>query len=380
MSIQLRAILTAAAGFTAILLVIWGVDHGIVQPAFVELERTQALEDGMRARAVIQGELRQLDQKLGDWAEWDDAYAFAANPDPAFIQSNLGDWGVLENSTHLNLSVILDRQGRRLYSGGYDSDLGGAVLPAAFAGDPPAIWAALQPGLEQEQARAGLLLTEHGLLLLAARPILTTQGLGPARGLLAFGRFLDEPLQRTLAEQTQVAFELLPAADARLTADEQTFWRTLPADKPVLRPGPGGALFVYEMLPDLAGTPIALLRTPIRQDISRTAQHTSRTLVGALGLAALALLLGGACWSNRLRQSGTGATTVAWGAATLAVLIGLTLTAGLGREFQRQGLFAGGDFSIQLAGGVITAAAGPVPVHAGLSTAAGRGAGGGAHR
>ena len=226
---------------------------------------------------------------------------------------------MLEKNTQLNLCVILDRQGRRLYSGGYDSDLGGAVLPAAFAGDPGDLGRApARPG--QEQARGGLLLTEHGLLLLAARPILTTQGLGPARGLLAFGRFLDEPLQRTLAEQTQVAFELLPAADARLTADEQTFWRTLPADKPVLRPGPGGALFVYEMLPDLAGTPIALLRTPIRQDISRTAQHTSRTLVGALGLAALALLLGGACWSNRLRQSGTGATTVAWGAATLTVL------------------------------------------------------------
>ena len=82
MSVQLRAILTAAAGFTAMLLVIWGVNHWIVQPAFVELERAQALEDGARARAAIQGELRQLDYKLGDWAEWDDAYAFAANPDP----------------------------------------------------------------------------------------------------------------------------------------------------------------------------------------------------------------------------------------------------------------------------------------------------------
>ena len=280
----------------------------------------------------------------------------------------------------MNLCVILDRQGRRLYSGGYDSDLGGAVLPAAFAGDPPAIWAALQPGLEQDQAHAGLLLTEHGLLLLAARPILTTQGLGPARGLLAFGRFLDEPLQQALAEQTQVGFELLPAGDPRLAPAERDYLTTLRAGEPELRPGATGAKFVYEMLPDLAGTPIALLRTPIRQDISRTAQHTSRTLVGALGLAALALLLGGACWSNRLRQSGTGATTVAWGAATLAVLIGLTLTAGLGREFQRQGLFASGDFSIPTGGRRHHPAAGPVPVHAGLSTAAGGGAGGGAHR
>ncbi|MCO5759917.1 MAG: hypothetical protein NHG36_00180, partial [Chromatiaceae bacterium] len=191
MSAKIRAILSAIAGFAVVLLVIWGVDRGIVQPAFVELEQAQALEDGARARAAIQSELRQLDQKLGDWAEWDDAYAFAVTRDSAFIESNLGNWGVLEKSTQLNLSLIVDRQGRRLYGGGYDSDLGGTVLPAAFAGESPAIWAVLRSGLEQEQGRTGLLLTEHGLLLLAARPILTTQGAGPARGLLAFGRFLD---------------------------------------------------------------------------------------------------------------------------------------------------------------------------------------------
>ena len=143
MSANLRAILIVIVGFAAVLLMIWGVNHTIVQPAFVELEQAQALEDGARAQAAIQSELRQLDQKLGDWAEWDDAYAFAETRDPAFIQSNLGDWGVLERSTQVNLCAIFDRQGRRLYGGGYDSSLGGAVLPAVFAGESPAIWAAL---------------------------------------------------------------------------------------------------------------------------------------------------------------------------------------------------------------------------------------------
>jgi len=122
---SIRAVLSAIAGFAVVLLMIWGVNHQIVQPAFVELERVQALEDSTRARAAIQGELRQLDQKLGDWAAWDDAYAFAEDRNPAFVHSNLGDWRVLEKSTHVNLCLILDRQGQRLYAGGYDSDLGG---------------------------------------------------------------------------------------------------------------------------------------------------------------------------------------------------------------------------------------------------------------
>lgn len=354
MNANLRAILTAIVGFSAVLLVIWGVDHRIVQPAFLALEQIQAREDSGRARAAIQGELRQLDQKLGNWAAWDDAYAFADSRDPAFVRSNLSSWRVLEKGSHLNLCLIVDRQGQRLYGGGYDSDLGGAVLPAAFADDPPAIWAELQAGLEPGQARTGLLSTEHGLLLLAARPILTTQGAGPARGLLVFGQFLDEPLRQGLAEQTQVAFELLPVGDIRLTRVERDYLKTLRADEPELRPGPTGAGFVYEVLLDLAGQPVALLRTPLRQGISETARHTSRALMGALALAALALLLGQAAWSNQVRRSRTAATAAAWGIAALAILIGLTLSAGLGWELRQRGLSAPKDFWVPLGGGAIT--------------------------
>ena len=106
---RVKAILSAMAGFLVVLLAIWAVNYWLIQPAFDQLERSQAMEDSMRADAAIQGELRQLDNALGNWAEWDDAYAFAENRNPRFIQSNLGDWRVLEKSSHLNFCVILDR-------------------------------------------------------------------------------------------------------------------------------------------------------------------------------------------------------------------------------------------------------------------------------
>ncbi|MDS4069875.1 MAG: CHASE4 domain-containing protein, partial [Candidatus Competibacter sp.] len=72
-----RFILGAVAGFLAVLFAIWGLDRWVVRPAFERLEQTQAREDAFRARAAIQRELQQLSNELGDWAEWDDAYAFA---------------------------------------------------------------------------------------------------------------------------------------------------------------------------------------------------------------------------------------------------------------------------------------------------------------
>lgn len=341
---QIHAILATIAGFAVVLLVIWGVDHEIVHPAFKELEQAQALEDGVRARAAIQNELRQLENILGNWAEWDDAYIYAANRNPAFIASNLGNWSVLEKNSQLNLCVILNPQGQRLYSGGYDSGLGGEVLPATFARDPPAIWNILRLALER--ARAGLVLTEHGLLLLAAHPILTTQGRGQARGVMVFGRFLDQPLRQLLAAQIKVAFELLLATDPRLTPMEHDYLTALHAGNPELRQGPAGATFAYEVLVDLTGQPIALLRTPVRQTISITARRTSHALAGVLSLAILTLLIGGAYGLIRFRHNQQqAAPAAAWGAATLTVLIGLTLTAGLYTEWrQRSQATLAGDF------------------------------------
>ncbi len=211
------------------------------------------------------------------------------------------------------------------------------MLPAAFAGESPAIWTALQPGLEQEQAHTGLLLTEHGLLLLATRPILTTQGAGPARGLLVFGRFLDKALLQALVRQTQVAFDLWPTTDPRLAPGERDDLTTLQVGEPVLRPEPGGALLVYELLPDWTGQPAVLLRTPVRQDISTTARRTGQALVATLGLMALALLLGGAYLRTRPeRAAATECSGTAWSAAALVILIGLSLTYGLFAEWRQR--------------------------------------------
>lgn len=327
---RVKAILSAMAGFLVVLLAIWAVNYWLIQPAFDQLERSQAMEDSMRADAAIQGELRQLDNALGNWAKWDDAYAFAENRNPRFIQSNLGDWRVLEKSSHLNFCVILARDGQVLYSGGYDTDLGGDVSLAAFSGERPAILATLRPVLEREQALEGILSTEHGPLLLVARPILTTRGAGPARGALVFGRFLDAPLLRALIEQTQVKFELFTEDDPRLALEERNYLRTLQPGVAALRLGPHGAPFMYEMLADLASQPAALIRTPIRQAISATARSTGHALIGVLGLITLTLLLGGAYLFNRPSASGTGpANVAAWGTATLTALIGLALTSGL---------------------------------------------------
>ncbi|WP_287666271.1 CHASE4 domain-containing protein [Accumulibacter sp.] len=336
MNPRIRPVLTATLAFLAALFAIWALDRWIVRPAFVEIEQAQAFEDAARARAAIDGELRGLGEELSDWAQWDDAYAFAASRDPAFVASNLGDWRLLEKNSRLNLCFIFARDGQVLYGGGYDAQLGGFLTPAAFAGETPPIWSMLAPRLAREEPYGGVLSTENGLLLLAARPIVTTRGTGVARGMLVFGRFLDDKLLRALGTQTQVTFELLSASDPRLSPLERDYLDTLRTGEAVLRPATDGTLFVYEALAGLDGQALALLRTPIRQEISATAARTSQTLIGSLGLVMLALLLIHTWLRSRAESAVTDRHAAAAGVAALVLLIGLTLTYGLFTEWRER--------------------------------------------
>lgn len=289
LNLKLKITLSAITGCAIALLAVWVLNQQIVQPAFNELQYAQALEDNRRTQTAVQIEMGQLGEHLNDWTRWDDTYAYADHPGPAFIQANLSDWPMLEKNFRLNFCLILNRDGRILYRYGYDSDLGGEVNLAEFAGDQPAITSIFQPALTSEQPVDGLLRTKQGLLLLTARAILTTSGTGPANGVMIFGRFLDAPLQQTLSGQIQTQFTVLSENGLPLSDAEQRLWLTLAPGIPMISPDPAGQPAVYVALAGLDGQTAALLRTPFRTEISAVGQRTGQVLWATMGLMIVAL-------------------------------------------------------------------------------------------
>ncbi|HPE72358.1 MAG TPA: EAL domain-containing protein [Candidatus Competibacter sp.] len=87
---------------------------------------------------------------------------------------------------------------------------------------------------------------------------------------------------------------------------------------------------IRAILAALAGFAAVLLAIwGVDHGIVQPAWQISRALIGALGLAALALLLGQVWWFNRARRGETETAVAAWGSAALVVLIGLAVTASL---------------------------------------------------
>ncbi len=295
-----HSILLILVGLTLVALTLLVLNQQVIQPAFQDLERQHALEDNDRVVAGINNELVGLVDMANDWSNWNAAYAFAQDRNPAFIASNYPSAAILSKNSGIDLLAFFDRQGQRLLQGIFHPSLGQDVPLQTLTGSTPPLLALIAPTFDHETPMEGLINTEYGILLLVARPILTSEKSGPAQGVLLMGRFLYETRIKSLAELTNVTVSLFPR-HALIPSDQALFDRLIPTaanNQPALQ-----GQSVYRLLTDIEKKPLALLQTPVHGEITALGRRTGRILSLALSSIALALLIGLAMYRCRIKIS-----------------------------------------------------------------------------
>ena len=301
-SLLLQAIALVISGLVVVLLLLWWIDSRIIQPAFHELEYRQALDDAERVKAGLDNQLVSLGNMAGDWANWDDTYAFAEDRNSDYITSNCPDISLLSRTSKVDLLAVYDREGKELLLGCFHPVVGKEVTVQPFSGERPPILSLLAPVRQNELPLEGILQTDHGLLLLAARPVYDSQGQGPSRGVLIMGRFLTLPVLQALARRVQVPFDLISRNAGRITVPEQELFRRLVSagkDRPVEFQGG----FLYQVLPDIEKKSPLLLRLPVRGEISALGRRTGRVLTMTLTFVALGLLVCLVAYRSRMKST-----------------------------------------------------------------------------
>jgi signal transduction histidine kinase/CheY-like chemotaxis protein/HPt (histidine-containing phosphotransfer) domain-containing protein len=192
MSIKRKVLILYTLAALGVLAFLLAGAKWILIERFSRLEEDEVRLGLKRAHAAVGGLLDALAATAQDYGNWDDSYAFLAAPGEAFIQANFVD-ATFQN-LKLDVVLIASAQGEILYSQGYDLD-------KKEMRDTPPGWLALMArnGLlgrgvvEGESAgRRGLLLTDEGPLMAVAKPVLTSEVKGPARGVLVMGRLVGE--------------------------------------------------------------------------------------------------------------------------------------------------------------------------------------------
>ncbi|RLB82509.1 MAG: hypothetical protein DRH17_05700 [Deltaproteobacteria bacterium] len=271
----------------------YGIQRLVVFPSFITLERHEAKKDMERCVEALRREIHHLDTFANDWAAWDDTYRFVQDGNKDYIESNLA----VETFTGNNLNIIYvcNVKGEVVWGEIRDLETGGTMQVWEF---PASSLPETHPSLQHESVDssiAGVFMTECGPMLVASRPIITTENKGPSRGSLIMGRFLNDNVVKALVEQTRVDFRFWPVKKGSISADEMDVLNHITADAPFLISELDNDLLqVYTTFPDIQGFPALLMRADISREISAkggVAMRFAFVSIMVVGIIVLIVLL-----------------------------------------------------------------------------------------
>jgi two-component system NtrC family sensor kinase len=278
MKIRWKVTALVAALFTVLVLAQLFVAKTILMPSFGELEHTDANTAMRRINYALDLTLDQLALSVTGWGNWTDAYRFMQDHNRAFVSENFTNVGLQQLNANALIYVGLD--GRFVTSGELDfhSDkplnldfMRGNALAADFP------WRA---NLQEGRPASGFLQTNHGILMIAAAPVLDGYGHGPTRGMAMMGRLLTAAEIERIGAQAQVQLSMLPPQSAH-TKD-----RLLETDD---------VTEVYRSFGDIYGRPIMTLRIDVPRKITERGRlavnYASAYLTGAAVIVLVLLVL-----------------------------------------------------------------------------------------
>src|SRR5262249_24448181 len=199
-------------------------------------------------------------------AYWDDTYAYMANRNERFLQSNFTQKTM--SNRGVDVVILLDEGGAQAFGEMLDARRE-MLVPV-----PPALVSVVSGALtrllldpEDERSPALVLLPE-GPMLRAAEAIVTSDRQGPGRGFLVFGAWLDEAMGQSIAKRLgqDVAVYRL---DRPMPPDVQAVLPRLVGGEPfVSRPVDTEHLAGYALLRDVKGTPAVVLGTQVYRAVT----------------------------------------------------------------------------------------------------------------
>jgi diguanylate cyclase (GGDEF)-like protein len=283
MTLRRNVLLTITLIFIGLIGALFLLAHQIVTAGFLQQETRDTRLDTERAVNGIHDEVAALTTQTRDWAFWDDTYAFMADRNAAYVNSNLSYADQLAQ-VGIDLMVYVNLDGQIVAARSIDA------RNRRFQELPHGLEAQIVPGSpllapsRSTNGVSGLLVLPDSIMLISAQPILPGSLDGPARGTLIFGRRLDEQLLSQLAASTRLQLAVFRLDDTSLPEDVRAIVAQLPLEQPVVRPLDEQLVRGYLAYPDVYGHPALIVRVELPREVYAYGRRTLGYFVGSLVL------------------------------------------------------------------------------------------------
>jgi signal transduction histidine kinase/CheY-like chemotaxis protein len=281
MTLRKRTILTVGGVLLGLVIMIDLVSRFVLIRGFVSLEDRFVRASLVRGLNALDNETETINKYARDWSDWDDMYAFVAEPTGEFINSNFVPT-VFEN-LNLNFIAVADVEGKLVFGQSYDLvareqlELDNDVLDQFLRES------AVRQAAARDQAISGFLLMPRPALI-AARPVRDSECELPSRGTLLMGRYLDETEANRLSQLLRLDIGLYAWGDADSPSGVLEASAALVTQEgPLVRAEGETQISGFACVRALSGTPAAIMQVRMPRDVYRQGQVT----LGYLRLAVM---------------------------------------------------------------------------------------------
>lgn len=283
MSLRRRMQIIIAVMLVAVIAVSYVHSNYLILEKFKELDEQNAEMSIRRTVGALDYYLSGLSVLVNDWAQWDDTYYFIQNCNGDYLRSNLTDSTF--SGLEINLMLFIDEKGEIVFEKGYDLERGVEVPISQSLKNQLTLDCPFLNHKNIESSNTGIIDLPENPMLIVASPILTSEGEGPARGTLIFGRYFDSGVVKNLSEIAQLPVEVHRYDDEGMPQDFKSAQSRISDVKPVsVEVLSKNSIAGYALLDDIYGKPTLIMKAEVSRDIFRQGQSTTRSYVLIIGL------------------------------------------------------------------------------------------------
>jgi len=120
MTLRIRSLIGVGITLVGLILILSLASRTVLLDSYARLEDQSVRRDVERVLNALSGEIDELDRTTGDYARWDDTYAFIEDGNQEYLTDNYADVTFVENS--LSLVILANAEGRVIFSKAFDRD------------------------------------------------------------------------------------------------------------------------------------------------------------------------------------------------------------------------------------------------------------------
>lgn len=241
---------------------------------YADLEAEEVQRNLERVIDSLQYEIESVNELVTDWAEWDDTYQFVDDQNEEYIDSNL----LIETLAGIRINAaiffnqhkqVIEKRGHKMSESEETVSWEVDELYQHILASP-----SLVEKISTSTELSGLVALSDEVLILAMHSIIQSDGSGPIRGSLLFGRFFDDTLAEGLAQRLRLNVNYYRAKEVRGAKRFQLVFAALEAGKSVVVvPQNDQIVYGFALFRDIHDAPGLLIQLQSERTIYQQGQQ-----------------------------------------------------------------------------------------------------------